>query len=725
MRHAALIAAFVVFAGTAGAYVNYEYYEGTWDALPDFSTLTPVHTGLAFGFDISHRDQDDNFGFVFRAYIDIPQDGTYTFYTTSDDGSKLYIDSALVVNNDDLHGSEQRGGSTALTQGSHLIEVTYFEKGGSNVLYVLYEGPGVEKGAIPDDVLSPVDTPATFNACCPVPHDEAVAVDPKALLTWLPPDTARVPAPQYDVYFSEDPNFPEGARVSGSSQPEFDPFDESEMAAGTSYYWRVDVFDPNEGQTSVLYTGDVWSFTTRLGLVAFYEFEADPNDSTGNGHGGTYMGSTEPNIVPDPLRGNVLALNVNGQEDGQYVEIGAVGISGNMPRSIAGWAKAGTTSLPDWTNVFGFSPQAGSTNNYFDVQRDNAGNYVLHVHGWEQPFARLDTQWHHFAATYDGITMRWYLDGRPVGSEERALDTKDEFRIGSRQSHDTYFVGLVDDVAIWDYALPGPEIRNMVLFADFDSDSDVDTDDLNTFSENWLTDTIIPDSLMPTVVLDDFEREFPPIHLTWFVYLHDSGKYGQPPSKPYPGSIVTGEPGPYGGQQAFKVHYEFPVYDADDWLTLGHRLSPYPDASKYDEIRFRVKYHADNTEDVGLFIHVANDPPDEIEHEAFRVGPFPTTDDPADPNQWHEVTVDLRNNATIDWQGSYAGIDDVHYMNGILLSVVNASREERTGTLYFDDFHLIDHTPDCDGLPPVDLNADCLVDLRDFAILAEEWLRQT
>jgi len=710
-------------SGTGLAYVNYEYYEGTWDQLPDFDALTPVHTGVAMGFDIAHRDQDDNFGFRFRAYLEILEAGSYTFYTISDDGSKLYIDDALVVNNDGLHGATENSGRIDLAAGQHTIEVTFFEKGGSNVLYVLYEGPGIDKQVIPEMLLQPQILPGGFGACCPQPADGAAAVDPETWLQWLPPDTALVPAPQFDIYFGDDPNFPEGPVVTGATQTQFDPA--GALDAGTTYYWRIDVLDPNEGGLPAVHRGAVWQFTTRVGLVALYEFEADPNDSTGHGHGGTYMGTTDPNIVTDPLLGNVLELNPDGQDQEQYVEIGSVGIHGRMPRTIAGWARARTTALPDWTSVFGFAPKAGGGGNYFDVERASSGRYVLHVHGWEEPFASMDTEWHHFAATYDGVTMRWYLDGRPVGREERYLDTIDEFRIGSRQSHDTYFSGWVDDVAIWDYALSAEVIRQMVVFSDLDHDGDVDEQDLVTFGQNWLDSTVIPGSIMPTVVLDDFEiyGTFPPVMMGWFVYVHDSGKYGNTPAT-YPGAIATGEPAPYGGTQAFKVHYEFPPYDGDDWLTLGHRLSPYPDLSKYDEIRFRVKYHADNTEDVTLMFHGANDPPGVTEHEAFNVGPWPTTDDPADPNQWHEIVIDLHDNATVHWQGSYAGVEDVHYFNAILISIINTSGQVRTGTLYFDDFQLIDYTPECDGLPVGDVNADCLVDLQDFAVLAEEWMRR-
>ncbi|MBN1816700.1 MAG: hypothetical protein JW828_05025 [Sedimentisphaerales bacterium] len=719
-----IVAVAVMFAGSAAAYVNYEYFEGTWDVVPDFHAMTPVQTGLSVGFDIGHRDQEESFGFLFQAYIDIPEDGVYVFYTTSDDGSKLYINGALVVNNDGTHGAEQRGGSIALVRGSSLIEVMFFEKTGDNVLYVLYEGPGIDKQAIPDHALHPVLLPATSKACCPIPHDGAVSVDPMASLSWLGPDQDLVPSAKFDLYFSADPNFPEGPRIWRGDELTYDPFEAAEMDAGTLYYWRVDVYDPNEGFTPALNKGDRWSFTTRFGLVASYAFEIDPSDGTGNGHDGTYQGKEDPNIVPDPVRGNVLKLNEGGQGDGQYVDIGSVGIHGNMPRTIAGWAKANTTSLPDWTGVFGFAPKAGGGSNYFDVERDSSGNYALHVHGWEQPFMPVDTQWHHFAATYDGITIRWYLDGKPIGGEERILATIDEFRIGTRQSHNTFFVGLVDDVAIWDYALSQQEIRRMVLLADFDHDGAVDADDLAAFCADWLADTVIPGSIQTPVALEDFERYspdgFPPITLGWFIYLSDSG------TTKTTIRLMTGEPeAPYGGHKMMRFDYEFPVYpQGDDWLVLGHRISPNRDMAKYDEIRFRIRYHADNTEDVGLFFHGANDPPDEIEHEAFNVGPFPTTDNPADPNQWHEIIIDLRNDESIDWQDSYGGVDDVHYMNAILLSVVNSSGQVRKGTLYFDDIRLIDSTPDCSGLPAVDLNTDCLVDLRDFAFLAEEWLRQ-
>ena len=51
----------------------------------------------------------------------------YQFYLTSDDGSKLFIDSKLVIDNDGTHGARMREGSISLKPGRHTIEVQYFQ----------------------------------------------------------------------------------------------------------------------------------------------------------------------------------------------------------------------------------------------------------------------------------------------------------------------------------------------------------------------------------------------------------------------------------------------------------------------------------------------------------------------------------------------------------------------------------------------------------------------
>jgi hypothetical protein len=133
--------------------IAYEYYEGTWEALPDFAALKPAESGTSEGFDTSKRKRDTFFALRFRGYVEVPKDGLYTFYTSSNDGSRLYIGKALVVDNDHFHGVTESAGEYPLKAGKHPITVTYFQNGGQTVLDVLWEGPGIPKQKIPPGAL--------------------------------------------------------------------------------------------------------------------------------------------------------------------------------------------------------------------------------------------------------------------------------------------------------------------------------------------------------------------------------------------------------------------------------------------------------------------------------------------------------------------------------------------------------------------------------------------
>ncbi len=133
--------------------INYSYYEGTWDLLPNFSALTPVTSGTTSQFDLTPALSADYYGLVFTGYIQIPATGTYTFYTLSDDGSKLFIGNTEVIDNDGLHWNREISGSIELQAGKHAITVEFFEKTGGNVLQVYWEGPGISKQLIPSTVL--------------------------------------------------------------------------------------------------------------------------------------------------------------------------------------------------------------------------------------------------------------------------------------------------------------------------------------------------------------------------------------------------------------------------------------------------------------------------------------------------------------------------------------------------------------------------------------------
>ncbi len=133
--------------------IDYTYYEGQWNILPDFAALTAKETGNVSTFSLAPRNRNDNFGFRYTGYLNVPTDGEYTFYTSSDDGSQLYIGSQLIVDNDGLHASLERSDVIGLKAGLHAITVTFFEKSGSDILTVSYAGPAISKQTIPASAL--------------------------------------------------------------------------------------------------------------------------------------------------------------------------------------------------------------------------------------------------------------------------------------------------------------------------------------------------------------------------------------------------------------------------------------------------------------------------------------------------------------------------------------------------------------------------------------------
>ena len=133
--------------------IQYSYYEGDWNAMPDFSKLKPVKQGVASIFDLSQRNQPEYFGLEFAGFVKVAKDGVYAFSTDSDDGSRLFIDDKLIVDNDGLHSNKEVLGVVALASGLHRIKVQYFQKGGGRDLKVSFEGPGSKKQEIPGAML--------------------------------------------------------------------------------------------------------------------------------------------------------------------------------------------------------------------------------------------------------------------------------------------------------------------------------------------------------------------------------------------------------------------------------------------------------------------------------------------------------------------------------------------------------------------------------------------
>ena len=138
-----------------------KFYKGTWDNLPDFDQLEPVRSTKTFGFDIKlYGKRLDNFGARFDSFLQVNSPGKYRFHLASDDGSRIYVDGKLVVNNDGVHGVVRKSGEVELATGTHAIRVEFFEKNGGEEIDVEVEGPDLKR--MPLESLLTLDPEGKF-----------------------------------------------------------------------------------------------------------------------------------------------------------------------------------------------------------------------------------------------------------------------------------------------------------------------------------------------------------------------------------------------------------------------------------------------------------------------------------------------------------------------------------------------------------------------------------
>ena len=132
----------------------YHYYEGDWEKIPDFTSLQPVRSGTIYEIGLDQIPfKQEKFGLLLQGSIEIPTTALYTFYVNSNDGSKLFIDGEIVIDNDGLHGALENQGAVKLSEGKHTLKITYFQAGGGFHLKAYISSPTMERVTIPPHML--------------------------------------------------------------------------------------------------------------------------------------------------------------------------------------------------------------------------------------------------------------------------------------------------------------------------------------------------------------------------------------------------------------------------------------------------------------------------------------------------------------------------------------------------------------------------------------------
>ncbi len=133
--------------------LSYKYFESTGKIDLSIINTTPHKTGIAEIISVQPKVKPEKYALSFEGYINIEKDNAYTFFTTSDDGSKLFIDDEEVVDNDGNHGETEKSGKIYLRKGFHKLQINYFDSGGGNSLKASMQIESGKKIEIPSTIL--------------------------------------------------------------------------------------------------------------------------------------------------------------------------------------------------------------------------------------------------------------------------------------------------------------------------------------------------------------------------------------------------------------------------------------------------------------------------------------------------------------------------------------------------------------------------------------------
>ena len=112
--------------------LNYKYYQGSYQYVPNLNAKSPIKTGRVETFNHQPRDQEEMFQFVYAGYILIPEDGAYVFHLRSIGGSLFFIGDDLVVDADFWQVGTERWATVGLKAGYHPIRVHYNYRNAGN-----------------------------------------------------------------------------------------------------------------------------------------------------------------------------------------------------------------------------------------------------------------------------------------------------------------------------------------------------------------------------------------------------------------------------------------------------------------------------------------------------------------------------------------------------------------------------------------------------------------
>ncbi len=128
---------------------------------PDFTNRTLTRTDAGVDFDWGEGSPDpsleaDTFSVRWTGQVQPRHSEDYTFYTTSDDGVRLWVNGEPLIDNWTDHGATEDSGTITLAAGQKYdIVMEFYENGGDALARLSWSSPSQEKEIIPQSQLYP------------------------------------------------------------------------------------------------------------------------------------------------------------------------------------------------------------------------------------------------------------------------------------------------------------------------------------------------------------------------------------------------------------------------------------------------------------------------------------------------------------------------------------------------------------------------------------------
>jgi len=277
-------------------------------------------------------------------------------------------------------------------------------------------------------------------------------------------DDGGAPVTSRGVCWSKDhsPDVEDSKTNDGSGNGQFTS-SITDLTPGTVYY--ATAYATNSAGTGY---GNELSFKTGEilltdGLVAYFPFNGNANDESGNGNNGTVHGAT---LANDRAGRANSAYSFNGTNN--YIEVNdspSLDITDKI--TICAWRSITTNSLGRLVrkvNTWG-TPVGGyilsGANNYInsELQLDSRTGVVITRHDSTYP---LNT-WGFVAMTFDGARVTLYYNGEVIKTEDVAghiVTNNMSLLIGASERVE-YFGGSIDEIRIYNRALSQVEIHKI------------------------------------------------------------------------------------------------------------------------------------------------------------------------------------------------------------------------------------------------------------------------